>query len=132
MALAQGHGPAATEEVARADAVRLEISEPQTSEDYVTVPIPISAHAVFSKYVLVPRGINFGPMVYDTQKERTFDNDVLARARREGQARGHNPSTFTKAWCDAAMLRRGMRTKKEERVAPQPPATQTDLFGAKL
>ena len=54
--------------------VRLRITEPLTGEDFITgQPIPVSAHAVFSKYVTVPRGINFGPMVYDTQKERTFE-----------------------------------------------------------
>ena len=67
----------ASEEVTLRDNadVRLKFTEVLTSEvlDDLTTPVRVSAHAVFSKYVLVPRGINFGPMVYDTQKERTFE-----------------------------------------------------------
>ena len=77
--------------------VRLRITEPLTGEDFVTVPIPVTAHCVFSKYLTVPRGINFGPMVYDTTKERTFElqntgefefNFSLKQQGAEGAANG--------------------------------------------
>ncbi|KAL1499824.1 hypothetical protein AB1Y20_012509 [Prymnesium parvum] len=55
--------------------VRLLFTELLTGEviQERTMPIKISAHGVFSRYSVVPRGINFGPMQYDVQKERSFE-----------------------------------------------------------
>jgi hypothetical protein len=39
----------------------------------LTMPVKVTARARFSRYAVVPRGVNFGPMVYDTMKERTFE-----------------------------------------------------------
>ena len=41
--------------------------------DNLTTPVRVMMHSVFSKSTLVPKGINFGPMVYATSKERTFE-----------------------------------------------------------
>lgn len=55
--------------------VRLQITELLTGEilQELTVPVRITARALFSRYHVVPRGINFGPLVYGTQKERSFE-----------------------------------------------------------
>merc|ERR1712138_134841 len=39
----------------------------------LTMPLKLWAHAVYSKYAVVPRGINFGPMIYSSQRERSFE-----------------------------------------------------------
>ena len=85
--------------------VRLKFTELLTSEvlDNLTTPVRISAHSVFSKSVLVPKGINFGPMVYATTKERSFeltntgefDFDFTLRNAADGEAeagKGGGPS----------------------------------------
>ena len=55
--------------------VRLRFTEPMTTEvmDNLTTPVRVMMHSVFSKSTLVPKGINFGPMVYAPSKERTFE-----------------------------------------------------------
>ena len=56
--------------------VRVQFTEILTGEVMVdlNMPIKISCHAVFSKYSIVPNhGLNFGPMVYGSERSRTFE-----------------------------------------------------------
>jgi hypothetical protein len=55
--------------------VRIQFTEILTGEmmNDLTMPLKLWAHAVYSKYAVVPRGINFGPMIYSSQRERSFE-----------------------------------------------------------
>ena len=55
--------------------VRIQFTEILTGEmmNDLTMPLKLWAHAVYSKYAVVPRGVNFGPMIYSSQRERSFE-----------------------------------------------------------
>lgn len=47
--------------------IQIIISEPLTGEREVSIPLPVQAKAVFSKFTILPtKGINFGPHLYNT------------------------------------------------------------------
>ena len=56
--------------------VRVQFTELLTNETLtdLTMPVTVSCHAVFSQFTIVPNhGLNFGPMVYNSEKSRTFE-----------------------------------------------------------
>ena len=56
--------------------VRVQFTELLTHETLtdLTMPVTVSCHAVFSQFTIVPNhGLNFGPMVYNSEKSRTFE-----------------------------------------------------------
>ena len=55
--------------------IQLSITEPLTGKRESNIPVRVDVRAIFSKYSIMPaRGINFGPLVYNTTSEpRTFE-----------------------------------------------------------
>jgi P pilus assembly chaperone PapD len=55
--------------------LRIQLTELLTGEilQELAMPVRVTARARFSRYAVVPRGINFGPMIYGVQKQRTFE-----------------------------------------------------------
>lgn len=52
--------------------MRCVITEPRNKEVIVAMPIRVTAQAAFSKYLISPHTVNFGPFVYGTRAARTF------------------------------------------------------------
>ncbi len=52
--------------------MRCIITEPRNKELIVALPLRISGQAAFSKYVISPHTINFGPFVYGSKASRSF------------------------------------------------------------
>ena len=112
--------------------VRLRFTEPMTTEvmDNLTTPVRVMMHSVFSKSTLVPKGINFGPMVYATSKERTFELtntgefDFNFSLRKFGDAPGGAPPPAAAAARLIDLLTRARRLElsgtalKDETPAP--------------
>ena len=56
--------------------VRVQFTELLTNETLqdLAMPVKVSCHAVFSQFTIVPNhGLNFGPMVYNSERSRTFE-----------------------------------------------------------
>mmetsp|Transcript_4036 Transcript_4036/g.9628 ORF Transcript_4036/g.9628 Transcript_4036/m.9628 type:complete len:4944 (+) Transcript_4036:104-14935(+) len=62
------------EEVNLVDNTELNCLISVSGEVIVKLPIKVNVRAVFSKFRILPsKGINFGPLVYNTKKSRTFE-----------------------------------------------------------